>query len=77
MRAYTISFNDNYLKSELKYVRKVFHERNGYLHWFIIVTNDVKRLNIPRENFQGINENENEVTSNRTLILSYADEKGC
>ena len=39
--------------------------------------NEVKRLNIPREHFQGINENENRVTSNRTLILPYAGEKGC
>ena len=57
MRAYTISYNDNYLKLELKYLRKVFHERNEYPHWFIIkVMNEVKRLNIPREHFQGTNE---------------------
>ena len=38
--------------------------------------NEVKRLNIPRENFQEINENEKAVTSKRTLILPYAGEKG-
>ena len=32
--------------------------------------NEVKRSNIPREN-------ENRVTSKRTLILPYAAEKGC
>ena len=70
MRAYTISSNDNYLKLELKYLQKVFHERNGYPHWFITkVMNEVKRLNIPREHSQGTNENENGVTSKRTLIL--------
>ena len=55
--------------NELKYLRKVFHERNGYHHWFITkAMNEVKRLNIPREHFQGINESENRVTSKRTLI---------
>ena len=39
--------------------------------------NEVKRLNIPREHFQGINENENRITSKRTLILPYAGAKGC
>ena len=39
--------------------------------------NEVKRSNIPREHFQGINENENGVTSKRTLILPYPGEKGC
>ena len=38
--------------------------------------NEVKRSNIPREHFQGINEYENGVTSKRTLILPYAGEKG-
>ena len=33
--------------------------------------------NIPREHFQGTNENENGVTSKRTLVLPYAGEKGC
>ena len=32
---------------------------------------------MPREHFQGINKNENGVTSKRTLILPYACEKGC
>ena len=65
MRAYTISSNDNYLKLELKYLQKVFHEQNGYPHWFITkVINEVKRLNIPRENFQGTNENENTLAVN-------------
>ena len=78
MKAYTINSNDNYLKLELKYLRKVFHERNGYPHWFITkVMNEVKRLNIPREHFQGINENENGVTNTRTPILPYTGEKGC
>ena len=31
MRAYTISSNDSYLKLELQYLRKVFHERNDIL----------------------------------------------
>ena len=39
--------------------------------------NEVKRSNIPREHFQGINGNENGFTSKRTLILPYAGEKGC
>ena len=39
--------------------------------------NEVKRLNIPREHIQEVNENENGVTSKRTLILPYAGEKGC
>ena len=74
-RAYTISSNDSYLKLELKHLQKVFHERNGYPHWFISkVVNEVNRSNIPREHFQGINRNENEVTHKRTLILSYAGE---
>ena len=78
MRAYTISSNNSYLKSELKYLQKVFHEQNGYPHWFITkVKNEVKRLNIPREHFQEINGNENGVTSKRTLILPYVGEKGC
>ena len=71
MRASTISSNNNCLKLELKHLPKVFHERNGYPHWFITkVMNEVKRSNIPREN-------ENRVTSKRTLILPYAAEKGC
>ena len=78
MRAYTISSDDSYFKLELKHLRKVFHKRNGYPQWFITkVMNEVKRSNIPREHFQGINENENGVTSKRTLILPYAGEKGC
>ena len=39
--------------------------------------NEVKRLGIPREPFQGINENENGVTNKRILILPYASEKDC
>ena len=39
--------------------------------------NEVERSNIPREHFQGINGNENGVIRKRTLILSYAGEKGC
>ena len=39
--------------------------------------NEVKRLNIPREHFKGINENENGVTNTRTPILPYTGEKGC
>ena len=39
--------------------------------------NEVKRLNIPRKHFQGIKENENWVTSKRTLILPYVGEKSC
>ena len=63
MKAYHISSKDSYLKLELKYLRKVFHERNEYPHWFTSkVMNEVKMLNIPREHFQGINENENGVT---------------
>ena len=37
----------------------------------------MKRSNIPREHFQGIDENEHGVTSKRTLILPYAGEKAC
>ena len=37
--------------------------------------NEVKRLKIPREHFQGINKNG--TTSKWTLILPYAGEKGC
>ena len=37
--------------------------------------NEVKILNIPRERFQGINENKNGDTSKQTLILPYAGEK--
>ena len=70
MTAYTISSNDSYLK--------VFHERNGYPHWFITkVMNEVKRLHISRKHFQRINENENGVTSKRILILPYAGKKCC
>ena len=69
MRAYTISSNGSYLKLELKHLRKVFHERNGYPHCFIIkVMNEVKRSNTPRANFQEINENENGATSKRSKI---------
>ena len=39
--------------------------------------NEVKRLNIPKEHFQGRNKNENGVTNKGTLILPYAGEKGC
>ena len=38
--------------------------------------NEMKRSNTPSEYFQGINENENGVTSKRTLILPYACENG-
>ena len=66
------------LRSKLKRLQEVFHERNGYPHWFITkVMNEVKRSDIPREHFQGINRNENEVTCQRTLLLPYAGEKGC
>ena len=37
----------------------------------------MKRIDIPKERVQGINENENGVTSKQTLILSYSGEKGC
>ena len=30
--------------------------------------NEVKRINIPREHFQGVNKNENGVISRQTLI---------
>ena len=76
--AYMINANDSYLKLELKHLRKVFHGRNEYPRWFITkVMNEMKRSNMPREHFQGINENENGVISKRTLILPYAGEKGC
>ena len=66
------------LRSKLKRLQEVFHERNGYPHWFITkVMNEVKRSDLPREHFQGINRNENEVTCQRTLLLPYAGEKGC
>ena len=42
MRAYTISSNDSYLKLELKYLRKVFHKRNGFPHRFITKVMNVK-----------------------------------
>ena len=62
MRAYTIISNDNYLKLELNYLRKVFHEQNRYPHWFITkVVNEVKRLNIPREHFHETKTDENGV----------------
>ena len=32
----------------------------------------MKRINMPREDFQGINKNVNGVTSKQILILSYA-----
>ena len=32
---------------------------------------------MPREHFQGTDENENGVISKRTLVLPYAGEKGC
>ena len=35
MRGYTISSDDSYLKLELKYLQKVFHERSGHPQWFI------------------------------------------
>ena len=77
-RAYMISSNDSYLKLELKYLRKVLHEQNGYPHWFITkVLNKVKRINIPRKHFQIENKNENGVTSKQTPILPYVGEKGC
>ena len=70
MRVYTISSNDSYLKLELKRLRKVLHERSRYPHWFITkIMDEVKRLNIPTEHIQGINENENRVTNKQTLIL--------
>ena len=60
MKAYAINSNDSYLKLELKYLQKVFHDRNGYPHWFVTkVMNQVKRVNIPRERFHGINKSEN------------------
>ena len=76
MRSNTIISNDSSLKLELKHLRKVLYERNGYPHWFITkVMNEVKRSSITREHFQGINENENGVTSKQTLILPYAGKK--
>ena len=78
MRTYTTSSNDSYFKLELKHLQKVFHEQNGYPHWFITkVMNEVESSNILREQFEGINVNENGVTSKRTLILLYASENGC
>ena len=78
MREYTISSDDSYFRLELKYLWRVFHEKNGYPHWFITkVMNEVNRLNILKENSQEINENENGGTSWQTLILPYACEKGC
>ena len=66
------------LRSKLKRLQEVFHERNGYPHWFTTkVINEMKRSDIPREHFQEINRNENEVTCQRTLLLPYPAEKGC
>lgn len=73
MRAYAISSKDSYFKFELKYLRKVFLEGNGYPHWFITkVRSEIKRLNISKEHVQEINKNENGVTSKRALTLPYA-----
>ena len=73
-----ISSNDSYFELELEYLRKVFHEWNAYPHWFKTkVMNELKRLDIPREHFQGANKNENGVTSKRTLISPYAGKNGC
>ena len=39
--------------------------------------NEVKRINIPMEHVQGINENENGVNSKKMIVLLYAGERGC
>ena len=34
-RSYIVCSNEKHLYSELKYLRKDFHENNGYTNWFI------------------------------------------
>ena len=34
-RGYTVCSNEKHLHSELTYLRKAFHQSNGYPHWFI------------------------------------------
>ena len=66
---YTVSSNVRYFELELKHIKKIFHELNGCRHWIITnILNEVKRLNIPREHFQGIKENQNELPVNENLF---------
>ena len=60
----SIQFTYMKLKKKMKYS---FLKSQSYVF---------KRSNISREHFHGINENENEVTSKRKLILLYPGEKG-
>ena len=41
--AYIVCLDNQHLESELNYLRKVFHNFNSYLHWFI--TNVVNEVN--------------------------------
>ena len=78
-RSYIICSNEKHLHSELKYLRKVFHQNNGYPHWFINrvfdkVPDDFTRQQTvyPLSETAVLND-----TRKQTLLLPCAEKSGC
>ena len=81
-RAYIVFSDNQHLESELRYLRKVFHNFNSYTHWFITkvmndVKNDLNKQIVPPTPHIETTDSENNNTRKPMIILTYAGEKGC
>ena len=80
--AYIVCSDNQHLESELNYLRKVFHNFNSYLHWFITnivneVNNDFNKQIVPHTPHIETTDGENNNFRKPMMILPYAGEKGC
>ena len=77
-RSYIVCSNEKHLHSELKYLRKVFHQNNGYPHWFINRVFDKVQNDFTRQ--QTVDPLPDTAVFNnvrkQTLLLPYAAQNG-
>ena len=80
-RAYIVCSDNQHLKSELNYLREVFHNINLYPHSFITkvvneVNNDFSKQTVPPTPYMETTDGGNNNIKKPMMILSYAGEKG-
>ena len=78
-REHIVCSDNQHLESELKYLKKVFHNFNSYPHWFIIneVKNDFNKQIVPPTPHIETTDGEKNNIRKPMMILPYAGEKGC
>ena len=78
-RSYIFCSNEKHLHSELKYLRKIFHQNNGYPHWFIDrIFDKVQDDFTKQETVDSLPDTAvlNDVRK-QTLLPPYAGQNGC